>query len=120
MSRFNEINRRCLTLAGDDAVLITENGVRLEVRGTFDDAVYDLEHKAKSNAGNSGLSIQKATPCLSVESLHVEGINKNWRVMVGEREYYVSKHNPDGLGMTTLWLSDAIDSGYGADKDNWL
>ncbi|MGZ7212536.1 hypothetical protein ACXWOF_10420, partial [Streptococcus pyogenes] len=62
MSRFNEINRRCLTLAGDDAVLITENGVRLEVRGVFDNAVYDLEDKPKSNGGNTGTKFQKPIP----------------------------------------------------------
>lgn len=122
MSRFNEINRRCLTLAGDDAVLITENGVRLEVRGVFDNAVYDLEDKPKSNGGNTGTKFQKPIPCLTVESEQVKGVSNKWRVLVGSKEYFVAKPYDDGLDMTTLWLADAIASDYqdeGADGGKW-
>ncbi|EGR2744159.1 hypothetical protein MYC06_004688 [Vibrio parahaemolyticus] len=122
MSRFDEINRRCVGLAGDDATLITENGVRLDVSGVFDNAVYDLEDKPKSNGGNTGTKFQKPIPCFTVETRLVEGVNKQWRVLVSGREYFVAKPYDDGLGMTTLWLADAIESDYqdeGADGGKW-
>ncbi len=100
---FKNASRRIVRRLGQPVAMITGNGVRLDPDplGVFSNPEGDLLLKGK----NGGLVLKQRQATLVVLTDKVQGLSKDWRIIIGGVEYYAADHEDDSHGCTTIFLS---------------
>lgn len=117
---FQNASRRIVKRLGQPITMITDAGVTIDPKpiGIFSNPEGDKLMKGRQG----GLVFKQRQATLTVITDEVPGLNKHWKIIIGNIEFYAAEHEDDSHGCTVISLSKGVQvptspSNVGGDKD---
>jgi hypothetical protein len=113
---FERASRRIIRRLGQPVQMVTSNGVRLDPapRGVFSNAEQEVLSKSKSG----GLTFTQRLPSLAMLTSDVQGLDKEWRIILNGVEYFAADWKDDGAGVTNIDLALKPQPAPSGDQDD--